>query len=110
MLLCQNCGNKHFTDGSDTSNLVEVKTAPPPRHANGTSKDTCDLPKKFKCFKCGYVFKIVKLTSEVKKERVVDEKEEKFDGDDYFKKWENDVLKFSRKKNVPPQDPSNQPI
>lgn len=103
MLICQHCGHKHFTDGSDTTDLIEVPTASPPKHANGTSKDICDLPKKFKCYKCGYVFKIVKLNQEMPKPTQKEKNLESIE-EDYFNKWNNEVLNSHRKKTLPPQD------
>ena len=65
MLICSSCNNKHFTNGHDVGDLFfEVKTAPPPKHADGVNKETQDMPRKFRCPQCGYIFKIVKLKQE----------------------------------------------
>lgn len=99
MLICHSCGQKHYTDGSDISNLSEIKSAPLPKNADGVNKDTYDVPKKLKCYNCGMIFKIVKLTTEQPKEEIKEEKEDSFPtGDDYFKHWENEVLKSTRTK------------
>ena len=100
MLICTNCGAKHFTDGRDISNLVEVKTAPLPKNANGRSKDTRELPKKFKCFNCGHVFKIValKVPEQEKKQEETINNEDFMGADGYLKQWENEILKSARMK------------
>jgi DNA-directed RNA polymerase subunit RPC12/RpoP len=64
-ILCEHCGYKRFTDGTDVKDLVEVKTSAIPRGVPYidpvTKKLTTPPPmkqvKKFKCPKCGYVVK-----------------------------------------------------
>lgn len=108
LLMCQNCGTKHYTDGSDTSNLVEVKSAPLPARANGKDSSSFSaIPKKYKCFNCGFVFKISRVagsTPEVKetKERVREEAPPPEDPDEYIKKWAAESLKSVRNKTRPP--------
>lgn len=96
MLICNNCGQKHFTNGANLD-LFEVKTAPLPKNANGLSKEMYDLPKRYKCYNCGMLFKIVKNKEATEKKE--EAKEENLPiGDDYLKQWENESLKSIRKK------------
>lgn len=105
MLICNNCGTKHFTTGKDTSHLVEVKTAPLPKNANGVVKDTRDMPKKFKCYNCGYLFRIVALNTPKVEPTPEHITEQDFQGaDGYLKQWENEVLRSARKKPDPKID------
>lgn len=97
MLICDSCGQKHFTDGSDVSGLVELKTAPLPKRADGVDKTTMELPKKFKCYNCGMLFRIIQ-TGEDKPVAPVVIKEEPDLGEDYLKKWEKECLKSVRKR------------
>lgn len=82
MLICNNCNNKIYTTGQDMSGLVEVKTAPVPKRANGVTKDDFKTPKRYKCPHCGYLFKIVKLLpveqQDVKKDPSMDKYKEPF--------------------------------
>lgn len=97
MLICDSCGQKHFTDGSDVSDLTELKTAPPPKRANGVDKTTAELPKKFKCYNCGMLFRIIQ-TGENKPAGPVIVQDEPDYGDDYLKRWEKECLKSARTK------------
>ena len=97
LLICQFCGQKHCTDGSDVSNLVEHKTAPVPKRADGKDKTYADLPKKLKCYTCGRLFKIVKVGAPAQKKPELPETLLK-PNEDYLKDWESEVLKSIRKK------------
>lgn len=94
MLICNNCGTKHFTDGN-TSDLTEVKSAPPPKRADGVTKDTQTMPKKFKCYNCGFLFRTVKLAEEQTKK---EETRKEDISEDYLNKWENEILRSIRNK------------
>lgn len=71
-LYCDHCGYKRFSDGTDTQDLIVVKTSDVPRGApflDPVTKKTVVPPaikqlKKFKCSQCGYVIKprVVKFT------------------------------------------------
>jgi hypothetical protein len=102
MLICDRCGQKHFTDG-DTKDLVEVKSAPLPRRAIGKlvgaeKEDFYQLPKRFKCYNCGYLFRTTNLPVPEKKEEVKQEKFDMCSEEDYLKTWERESLKSARKK------------
>lgn len=103
-LICQHCGYVHFTDGSDVSNLIEVKNAPLPKNANGKSTDAVPLPRKFKCSNCGYCFRAVKIPVDKKPEKGIElpPPVDIPDDDAYLKQWENESLKSNRKKSIPP--------
>jgi transcription elongation factor Elf1 len=96
MLICNNCGQKHFTDGQDTTGLVEVQKAPLPKNANGRDKSFYEMPKRFKCYNCGHLFRTIPLKpGEVKKEEKKEERKEVPD-DEYLKNWENECLRSIR--------------
>lgn len=94
-LICYHCGNRH----SGVEGLVEIKSAPIPKFANGTSQETMQPNKLYKCYNCGFAFKPVKI--EEKKVEVEIKRQEVPEGDAYFKMFENEVLKSQRKKPKP---------
>ena|SRR5579859_7172744 len=102
MLICNNCGQKHFTNGNDISNLTEVKTAPLPRHADGVNKEIQEVTRKFRCSHCGMLLKVVKLEKKEETKEEIKQEEIIFNDEDHLKNWENEILKSIRKK-------SNQP-
>lgn len=74
LLICNTCQYKFYTDASEPVPLTEIKFAQPPLHADGKRHDNTNLPRRFKCPRCGYVVKIVRLVSQ-------DQSEEKNEGD-----------------------------
>jgi hypothetical protein len=65
MLICPSCQNKTFTNGDDLEKNFHISTnAPVPKRGDGKNKETIEQKKKIKCDKCGFLFKIVKLTQE----------------------------------------------
>jgi predicted RNA-binding Zn-ribbon protein involved in translation (DUF1610 family) len=83
--LCEHCGYKRFSDGTDIKDLVEIPTSPIPRGSpqlNAQAKKSTTVgglhqpavittgisvppsikqDKKFKCPKCGFVIKAKKI-------------------------------------------------
>jgi hypothetical protein len=94
LLICQNCGQKHFTDGSNLDGLVEVKNNADLMKPN---KEIYPLPRKFRCNSCGYLFKTTKIIEEKKKE-IPRKEEELLDDSAYLKQWENECLRSIRRK------------
>ena len=64
MLFCLHCTNKVFTDGKDLNFLAEVQLSDIPKRWDGKDKSVFKQRRKFKCDKCGYIFKIVELPKE----------------------------------------------
>jgi len=97
LLICQNCGQKHYTDGTDTQTLTEIKSAPLPSRADGKDKTFAQLPKRFRCYTCGNTFKTTKLTGPTPDKPTLFEEPE-LDSDAYIRQWENESLKSVRNK------------
>jgi len=55
LIFCSHCSYKKLTDGSDLTNLVEVKTC----------KD-CGGSRQFKCPDCGYLMRVSKASQATK--------------------------------------------
>lgn len=72
MLLCNNCPNKVFTNGTDIDKFSIIPTAKLPKRGDGKSTEAIEQKKKIRCPECGYLFKIVKLGPE----QVVEDKKD----------------------------------
>lgn len=104
LLYCQNCGLKHYTDGSDTTGMVEVKQAPVPKRADGKDRSTTTMGRKLKCYNCGHLFKVSKTPGAAAPKPAERKREEPppiADPEEYLKQWEQESLKSVRNRPKP---------
>lgn len=93
--ICQRCGKKHI----NVNTLIEIKTAPIPKRWDGINKEVIEQTKRYKCDACGFTFKLrvepkVDQKPIENKDKIQVETEEQ-----YFKKWQNEMVQSIRNKN-----------
>jgi len=71
LLLCQHCGWKKITDGSDLENMTEVQSC-----------ESCGGSKKYKCNQCGYVIQVAKAHIDTKTDYMKKKDKEQSNNDD----------------------------
>lgn len=89
LLFCSHCSYKRTTDGSDLSNLREVKTC-----------TTCGGARQFKCPQCGYLMRATKANTDTQDKSMIAHKKLQEQQKERFKKQSKEQQRRLRERRM----------